>query len=78
MRVPFAANALSAAYSVKINGREVHVVFKDDHYNPSYARQVCQQMAQQNHAFLLIGGAGTDQIKACAGYAASLMNLARR
>src|SRR2546423_1491759 len=57
---------------VKINGREVHVVFQDDHYNPSYARQVCQQMAQQNHAFLLIGGAGTDQIKACAEYAQSL------
>src|SRR5256714_2570537 len=57
---------------VKINGREVHVVFQDDHYNPSYARQVCQQMAQQQHAFLLIGGAGTDQIKACAEYAQSL------
>ena len=54
-----------------INGRHVHVVFADDHYNPSYARQVCQQMAQQDHAFLLIGGAGTDQIKACAEYAQS-------
>src|SRR5438309_2101317 len=28
-------------------------------------------MAQQDHAFLLIGGAGTDQIKACAEYAQS-------
>jgi len=57
---------------VTIFGRHVHVVFQDDHYNPSYARQVCQQMAQQQHAFLLIGGAGTDQIKACAEYAQSL------
>jgi hypothetical protein len=56
---------------VKIFGRSVNVVFKDDHYNPSYARQVCQQMAEQDKAFLLIGGAGTDQIKACAEYSQS-------
>src|SRR3989440_10838117 len=56
---------------VTIFGRHVHVVFQDDHYNPSYARQGCQQMAQQQHAFLLIGGAGTDQSKACAEYAQS-------
>src|SRR5438105_7897580 len=56
---------------VKIFGRTVHVIFQDDHYNPSTAKQVCQQMAEQDHAFLLIGGAGTDQIVACAEYAAS-------
>jgi branched-chain amino acid transport system substrate-binding protein len=56
---------------IKIHGRSVRVVFKDDQYNPSHARLVCQEMAEQEHAFLLIGGGGTDQIQACAQYAAS-------
>ncbi|MFN2543174.1 MAG: ABC transporter substrate-binding protein [Actinomycetota bacterium] len=55
---------------VKIFGREVKVIFQDDHYNPSTAKTVCQQMAEEDHAFLLIGGAGTDQIVACAQYSA--------
>jgi branched-chain amino acid transport system substrate-binding protein len=56
---------------VEIYGRQVQVVFQDDQYNPSHARLVCQQMAEQEHAFLLVGGGGTDQIQACAQYAAS-------
>ncbi|MDQ4006087.1 MAG: ABC transporter substrate-binding protein [Actinomycetota bacterium] len=56
---------------VTIHGRTVKVVFQDDQYNPSHARAVCQQMAEQQNAFLLIGGGGTDQIQACAQYAAS-------
>ena len=56
---------------VLINGRKVHVVFEDDHYDPSVAVQACKKMADQEHAFLLIGGAGTDQIQACAQWAAS-------
>ncbi|HYH27525.1 MAG TPA: ABC transporter substrate-binding protein [Actinomycetota bacterium] len=56
---------------VKIHGRSVKVVFANDEYNPSKARGVCQQMAQQQNAFLLIGGAGTDQIKSCADYSKS-------
>ena len=56
---------------VTIHGRTVRVVFQDDHYNPSHARAVCQQMAEDEKAFLLIGGGGTDQIQACAQYAAS-------
>lgn len=55
---------------VEIYGRRVRVIFQDDHYNPSYARTVCQQMTEQDNAFLLIGGAGTDQIQACAQFAA--------
>jgi ABC-type branched-subunit amino acid transport system substrate-binding protein len=51
-------------------GRKVEVVFKDDTYSPSVAAQRCQEMAQRNKAFLLIGGAGTDQIAACARYTA--------
>jgi ABC-type branched-subunit amino acid transport system substrate-binding protein len=57
--------------AVVIHGRKVSVVFQDDHYNPNYAVQVCQKMAEGDHAFLLVGGGGTDQIQACARYAAS-------
>jgi hypothetical protein len=56
---------------VEIHGRKVQVVFQDDQYNPSHARAVCQQMAEDQQVFMLIGGAGTDQIQACAAYAAS-------
>ncbi|MPZ26627.1 MAG: ABC transporter substrate-binding protein [Micromonosporaceae bacterium] len=56
---------------VTIHGRQVEVIFADDRYRPSHARQVCQQMAEQGEAFLLIGGGGTDQIQSCAQYAAS-------
>jgi hypothetical protein len=56
---------------VTINGRTVTAVFKDDHYDPSVAVQACKTMAEQDHAFLLIGGAGTDQIQACAQWAAT-------
>src|SRR5205814_1693329 len=51
---------------VTVYGRHVRVVVQDDQYNPSHAQQVCQQMVQQDHAFVLVGGAGTDQIVACA------------
>jgi hypothetical protein len=56
---------------VVIHGRKVEVVFQDDQYNPSHARAVCQQMAEEEQVFLLVGGGGTDQIQACAAYAAS-------
>jgi branched-chain amino acid transport system substrate-binding protein len=56
---------------VEIFGRQVEVVFQDDQYNPSHARAVCAQMAEQQGAFLLVGGGGTDQIQACGAYAAS-------
>ncbi|MBI4259800.1 MAG: ABC transporter substrate-binding protein [Actinobacteria bacterium] len=64
-------NAGEGGGVVKIFGRSVKVVFKDDRYNPSYARLVCQQMIEQDKVFLLIGGGGTDQIQACAQLAAS-------
>jgi hypothetical protein len=45
-------------------GHKVVMNFMDDQYNPSVARQVCNSMSSQD--FLVIGGAGTDQIQACA------------
>ena len=54
-----------------INGRDVEVVFRNDNYNPSQAVQACREMVEQEKVFLLVGIAGTDQIQACARYAAS-------
>ena len=56
---------------IEIHGRQVEVVFQDDQYNPSHARAVCSQMAEEQGSFLLVGGGGTDQIQACGAYAAS-------
>jgi ABC-type branched-subunit amino acid transport system substrate-binding protein len=55
-----------------INKRKVRVVFEDDGYNPSQAVSKCKKMVQQDHVFMLVGGGGTDQIVACAQYAASV------
>lgn len=48
----------------KVCGRTVHVDFEDDTYTPDGANKVCSQFAKTS--FLAIGGAGTDQIQACA------------
>lgn len=53
-------------------GRKVEVVLKNDQYNPSTAVAVCKEMVEKDHVFLLSGAAGTDQIQACARYAASV------
>ncbi len=45
------------------------MVSADDGYSPTQAVAVCNKMATQDMAFLLIGGAGTDQINACANFA---------
>lgn len=55
-----------------IHGREVVVEFLDDEYQPATAVSKCKQLVQQKKAFLLFGGGGTDQIQACARYAASV------
>ncbi|MBI2168316.1 MAG: ABC transporter substrate-binding protein [Actinobacteria bacterium] len=49
---------------VKILGRScVKVLFRDDKYTPSSARQVCREMMDES--FLVVGGGGTDQVQAC-------------
>lgn len=55
-----------------INGRDVTVVSRNDNYNPSQAVAVCREMVEEEKVFLLFGLAGTDQIAACARYAASV------
>ncbi|MGH2756720.1 MAG: ABC transporter substrate-binding protein, partial [Actinomycetota bacterium] len=56
----------------EINGRDVEVILRNDNYNPSQAVAVCKEMVEKDHVFLLFGFAGTDQIQACARYAASV------
>ena len=53
-------------------GRKVQVIFEDDQFRPDVARAKCKEMAEQEKVFALIGGAGSDQIDACARYAASV------
>jgi ABC-type branched-subunit amino acid transport system substrate-binding protein len=55
-----------------IYGRKVEIIFRDDHFDPNTARTECKDLAEQEKVFLLIGGAGADQIDACARYAASV------
>ena len=54
-----------------INGRAAKVFFEDDGYNPSQAVAACKKLVEVDHVFMLVGGGGTDQIVACAQYAAS-------
>lgn len=56
----------------RIFGRKVEVILKNDNYNPSQAVAVCREMVEQDKVFILSGIAGTDQIQACARYAASV------
>ena len=52
-------------------GRNVEIIFRDDQFNPSRAVQVCREMVEQEKVFALIGAAGSEQITACARYAAA-------
>lgn len=75
---PFPAGSFEAGREVYwkrsnaplIFGRKVKVLFENDDYNPTTARDRCRKMAEQQKAFLLVGGGGTDQVQACAQYAA--------
>lgn len=55
-----------------IFGRNVEAIFRNDNYNPSQAVSACREMVEQEKVFLLVGVAGTDQIQACARYAATV------
>lgn len=52
--------------------RTIDIIIVDDQYQPAVATQRCSELVKQRNAFLLIGAAGTDQIQACARYAATL------
>jgi branched-chain amino acid transport system substrate-binding protein len=52
-----------------IFGRNVRAIIRDDQYNPTKALQVCRELVERDHVFLLMGF-GVDQIAPCARYAA--------
>jgi hypothetical protein len=68
-----AANFVRDYYNAKggIHGRSIAIEIVDDQYQPAIATQRCTELVKQKNAFLLIGAAGTDQIQACARYAAT-------
>ncbi len=47
----------------RVFGRKVVIEVLDDTYKPSGAIKVCEDMARRD--FIVLGGAGTDQIQAC-------------
>jgi len=55
-----------------LGNRRIEVVYRDDHFDPATARTVCKELVEKEKVFVLIGGAGVDQIKSCAEYAASV------
>lgn len=55
-----------------VNGRSVEAILRNDNYNPSQAVAVCKEMVERDRVFMLYGFAGTDQIQACARYAAAV------
>lgn len=57
---------------IRINGRYVDVVLRNDNSNPSQAVSVCKEMVKKDEVFLLVGVAGAEQIQACGRYAASV------
>jgi branched-chain amino acid transport system substrate-binding protein len=54
-----------------LGNRRIIVEARDDHFDPATARTVCKELVEKEKVFLLIGGAGVDQIKSCAEYAAT-------
>lgn len=53
-------------------GKKVRIVFENDNFDPRTAVAKCKKMVTEDNAFMLIGGAGADQITACAQYANSI------
>jgi ABC-type branched-subunit amino acid transport system substrate-binding protein len=60
------------AKGIKINGRSVRVVLRNDNYNPSQAIAACKELVEEEKVFALVGFTGVDQMQACARYAASV------
>jgi branched-chain amino acid transport system substrate-binding protein len=51
-----------------VNGRKIIWKYADDGYNPANTVQVTHQMVEQDHAFALVGGLGTETQTAVRDY----------
>ena len=43
-----------------VNGRQINFKYQDDGYNPANTVQLTHQFVEQDHAFALVGGLGTE------------------
>src|SRR3989440_2357152 len=43
-----------------VNGRKINFKFEDDGYNPATTVQLTHKFVEQDHAFALVGGLGTE------------------
>lgn len=61
-----------ALQGMKIHGRDVRVIMKNDNFDTSHAVAVCKELVEKEQVFFIFGFAGPDQMAACARYAASV------
>ncbi len=60
--IPAAMQAYFAYINAKggVNGRKINFKFEDDGYNPANTVQLTHKFVEQDHAFALVGGLGTE------------------
>src|SRR3954452_24866620 len=60
--IPAAMQAYFAYVNAKggVNGRKINFKFEDDGYNPANTVQLTHKFVEQDHAFALVGGLGTE------------------
>src|SRR3954470_17601632 len=60
--IPAAMQAYFAYVNAKggVNGRKINFKFEDDGYNPANTVQLTHKFVEQDHAFALVGGFGTE------------------
>ena len=51
-----------------VNGRQIVFKFDDDGYNPANTVQMTHKYVEQDHAFALVGGLGTEPQQAVEAY----------
>ena len=51
-----------------VNGRQIIFKFDDDGYNPANTVQMTHKYVEQDHAFALVGGLGTEPQQAVEAY----------
>jgi len=60
--IPYGMGAYFSYINAKggVNGRKINWHFEDDGYNPANTVQITHKFVEQDHAFALVGGLGTE------------------
>src|SRR3954454_5588608 len=68
--IPAAMAAYFAYANAKggVNGRKINFKYEDDGYNPANTVQLTHRFVEQDHAFALVGGLGTEPQTAVRDY----------